>query len=301
MKRLLPCVILMTAACGATPPAKKPLKGEMQGDAAAAQVDLTSPFALACDTNARTAVYEDSLDEAFGLFCAGDKKPSGTFVKTLAGSPWDGKNELRVYRVGEPVHDNAARTTKLTGGGTVEIPVTPREYALRSHSYANDPALADAHGIKLVDGLKSDKKIDHEPENVGNGLIGKVKSRLLIEKDINHQHVVIEYEAIRTSMKMAEDVYFISTQLSKSIQGVKDLYSIGIAYSLNGKNVVTSLIMTTTDNRNQPGVAAEALLKTFREGIQNVRSNSIVMDQIKPVGFDLLGECDDVSSFEMGD
>lgn len=271
--------VIAVNSCGAKPPPKKPLTGATDADASAADVELTSPFALACDQEMREAVYGDKMNEAFSILCAGDKRPSGTFVKTLAAFPWTGENDLKVYRIGNPEHDNASRTTKLTGGGTVEISISPREYALDSHTYASDPSLANEHGIKLVDGLKLDQKISHAGEHPETGLLGRVTSRLLIEKVINHQQIVIEYEALRTSMRASDDVYITSTQMTRSIQGLHDLYSIGIAYSLNGRNMVTNLIMTKTDNRNQPGVAAEALMKTFREGIQNVRSNAIAMDE----------------------
>lgn len=279
-------------SCGAKPPEKKPLPGTAEGDATAASVDLTSPFALSCETKKRSLVYGTSMEEAFKILCAGDKKPSGTFVKILAGSPWSGAGDAKVYRLGPPEHDNAARTTKLTGGGTVEIPVSPRDYAERSLVYSLDPARAEHDGIKLVDGLKSDVGIGSDPANAATGLLGRAYSRLLIEKDVNYQHIVIEYEASHSSIKISDDIYIVSTKMTKAIQGIKDMYSVGIAYPLNGKNVVTSVIMTKTDNRNQPGVAAEALLKTFREGVQNVRLNAVTMSQVPRLEFS--DEWDDV-------
>lgn len=283
MKRLVlgisTCFAGWFDGCGAKPPEKKPLAGTATEDATPVQVSEASPFALACNQKAWDGLYQGTLDEAFSALCAADQKPTVTFVKTLSGSPWDGSGDLKVYRIGQPVHDNVARSTKLMGGGSVEIPVTPESYARRSLSYAMDPALANAHGIKLVDGLKEDQTLEHEDENQAVGLLGKVKSRLLIEKDVNHQHIVIEYEAVRISGKISSDVYFVSTQMTKSIQGIKDMFSLGIAYPKDGKYVLTSLIMTKTDNKNQPGVAAEVLLKTFREGIFNVRANALVMAQ----------------------
>ena len=279
--RFLPLISLIAiASCGAKPPEKKPLPGTAEGDASAANVDLTSPFAVSCETSKRASVFGTSMEEAFNILCAGDKKPSGTFVKLLASAPWSGTADIKVFRLGAPEHDNAARTTKLTGGGTVEIPVSPREYAERSLVYALDPIRAEHDGIKLVDGLKSDIGIGSEPANAATGLMGRAYSRLLIEKDVNYQHIVIEYEASHSSIKISNDIYIVSTKLTKAIQGIKDMYSIGIAYPLAGKNVVTSVIMTKTDNRNQPGVAAEALLKTFREGVQNVRLNAMTMSQV---------------------
>lgn len=274
---LLISLALGFSACGAKPPAKKPLPSDSQADGNAVMVDGRSPFALACNESARTGAYGDSLDEAFTILCADDLKPSGTFVKTLAGNPWDGDSGLKIFRIGSPEHDNLARTTKLTGGGTVIIPIDAHKFAEMSLLYAANPELAVDHGIKLVDGLRSETKLD---ENMGSGdgvLLGRVTSRLLIEKVINHQRIVIEYDAVRSSARFSPDVFVTATKLSRPIQGIKDMYSVSLAYPWEGVVAVTTLIMTKTDNKNQPGVAAEALLKTFREGIQNIRTNAVVM------------------------
>jgi hypothetical protein len=272
-------LVLFASACGAMPPEKKPLAGSFESDGSAADVDLNSPFALACGKDIRIQAFGNSLEEAFQLLCVGDFKPSGTFVKTLAGSPWSGESSPKIFRIGEAEHDNAFRTTKLTGGGSVLVPITSRQFAEMSLLYAAHPELALQHGIKLVDGLKSERKLGESPGESGGALIGKVTSRLLIEKVINHQRIVIEYDAVRAYLNLGRDVFLVTTQLTRPIQGIKDMYSIGIAYPWNQSVAVTSLIMTKTDNKNQPGVAAEALLKTFKEGIQNLRANAVVMGE----------------------
>jgi len=270
-------IIFVCVSCGANPPAKKPLANEFESDASAANVDGKSPYALACSEAVRRDAYGQTLDEAFNILCAGDLKPSGTFVKTLAGDPWDGSSGLKIFKIGNAEHDTAARTTKLTGGGTILIPIEAEKFAEMSLLYAANPDLAEEHGIRLVDGLRSERKLDENLGSMDGVLMGRVTSRLLIEKEINHQRITIEYDASRSSARFSRDVFVTATKLIRPIQGIKDMYSVSLSYPWEGAVAVTTLIMTKTDNKNQPGVAAEALMKTFKEGIQNLRANAVVM------------------------
>ena len=292
---------IVTAAmvsCGSEkPPAKKPRPdSKSSGDGTAqdpahpsdpgVKVAEDSPFALVCSPSVATGVVGARVPQSLAELCAGPKVPTTMFAKALRSNAFSGLGTPALYRLHEPTHDAAAQTTELIAAASVKLHVKARVYAEKSLGYYRDPASAKTDGIEIIAGLQSEDLLSMMASDPKQNVLGGSSTHIVIQNVVNYQNIISEYEADHLVLSVKDDQsYILLSQATKSIRGIQRMELLSVVMDLDDGTYLFTVMETTTNNRNQPGVAAEILGKLYRSGSINVYNNARKMNgEIVPFG-----------------
>jgi len=266
------------SACGPLPAGPQYDRGNGDEDLGAADATGVSPdsgFALLCTgIQSADSLNREIYGEFMDRFCTGTGAPTALLATTLPARAFIGNGEPRLTALAEVTDDPVRKTTAIRVAAGVLIPGRAADYFTKISAYMNDPALAAADGVRLIDGIVEDvilKKDDGDGKARRSG----VERSLKIENKVSGQTITSAYEQRQDLWEFVPGkAYLITSHLTKSVSGVTGATLFSALVEHNDKTYVTAQIFSESSNRGQPAIAEETLLKVVRSGIRNILTNA---------------------------